>query len=215
MPTPTVEQLTELHAQIKSGRVTREGLQAYLRDPRKVEVLHPLHSKKTVTIDYSRSLGEMTSDGHYGKVDSDLTYEHFPIKGTGKKTVELKVFVSNHDTCSEHAVEHIRCVGFKPAGIEHLLAFNDPFWFEIYCACHCMIALGSVWEGTKPEDPDFPSTEDGPRVPAVVVRGPNPGFHARALGEVDASVPHPTLELVVSWWARGGWGRGTAFLAYK
>lgn len=80
MSKPTIEQLSEMHEQIKAGRITRKNLQAFLRNPNGV-----LGNCGIITIDRSRPFnpveflgeglaiwkGPVNGDGLSGEEDQD------------------------------------------------------------------------------------------------------------------------------------------------
>jgi hypothetical protein len=139
MNTVTIEQVHKLHDEIRSGRITRESLQAFLENPSGAN-----GNLFTVTIDYSRTLDEMIAAGRYDWKSSDITATHFPIDGSG--TVEAKVSlvrIGRYATTRE-VEKHLDGLGLKSARIEHLLAFGKRYP-DKQRECQ-IVALGSAWE---------------------------------------------------------------------
>jgi len=96
-----------------------------------------------VVVDYSRDLAQMIADGAYDYVNSDITADHFPIKGEGKQEREIELFHFNRTISSDDAIKEMAAAGYRPAFIEELLAFGQAQpelqrQFPI-------VALGSVW----------------------------------------------------------------------
>jgi hypothetical protein len=136
----TVEQLGELIAQAKSGRVTRENLQAFLRNPNGSTQanIYP------VAIDYGKSIEKMVLAGRYDWKNDDINFKNFPVKGEGTVVnVNLELVHFNKAVSSEDALSFLEANGMRPATVEELLAFGAAYpeiqrEFPIIC-------LGSSW----------------------------------------------------------------------
>jgi hypothetical protein len=123
----------------------RPALKAFLQNPSGVagkpaSVPVELYS---ITVDYSQSLAEMIAAGHYDWTNSDITAEHFPIKGTGAVEVKTQLVHLNRHAMTREVMAELDRRGLRPATIEELLAFGAKYpdmqrQFEI-------IALGSCW----------------------------------------------------------------------
>ena len=112
-----------------------------------------------VTIDYGMSLADMIEAGHYDWTNSDITAEHFPIKGRGKAEVKLELVHFDRAVSTDEALEELDKQGLRPAKIEELLAFGAAYpeiqhEFPVIC-------LGSVWS----------DRDDGRSVPDLGRRG--------------------------------------------
>ena len=136
----TIDQIGELIAQGKSGRVTRELLQAFLRNPQSV---NGKPSEYCVTIDYGMKLSEMIDAGHYDWKNGDINEKNFPVTGEG--TVEVSPELVHFDRVigTSEVEAELDKMGLRPATIEELLAFGATYpdvqrEFPI-------IALGSSW----------------------------------------------------------------------
>lgn len=111
---PTFDQVCELMAQAKDGRVTRAMLQAFLEDPSRVltsteprteiitiagyefeQVTHPNGMREIklgeFEIDYDEPLGDKLSAAKFDWVHHDITAEHYPFAQKGKKTLALSL----------------------------------------------------------------------------------------------------------------------------
>ena len=117
----TVEQLGELIAQSKAGRVTRENLQAYLCNPVGVDY--------SISVDYGKSIKEMLLAGSYyfddeRTFDDDFStytrYENCP------KTVIMEL-VHLEGITSEAVLNHLKSNKMRPAMIKEFLAFMAMF----------------------------------------------------------------------------------------
>jgi hypothetical protein len=97
-----------------------------------------------VVVDYSQTLADMIAAGKYDWVNSDITQEHFPVKGEGKVESELVLVHLNRTASTEEVLKELDNRGLQPATIAELLAFGAKYpdkqkEFPI-------IALGSVWQ---------------------------------------------------------------------
>lgn len=79
---------------------------------------------ENIIVDYGMSLEDMIKAGRYDWINSDLTVEHFPIKGEGRVEFEAKLFSFDHIISSEDAKALIEEEGWEVAKTEHLLAFG-------------------------------------------------------------------------------------------
>jgi hypothetical protein len=98
-----------------------------------------------VIVDYTQPLAEMIKAGNYNWVNSDITAEHFPMKGEGKQEKEVFLFHFGKDMTSEQVIVEMEKRGYRPAKIEDLSALGVAYpelqkQFPI-------VALGSVWQG--------------------------------------------------------------------
>lgn len=134
----TVEQLSELHEQNKAGRVTRENLQAFLRNPDSVNGLG-----FTVTVDYSKPLPEMIATGRYDWTNSDITSGHFPAKGSGVAELKLELVHLGKAASTDEVLRYLDEQGYRPATLPELLAFGAKFPEEQ--RKYPVVALASVW----------------------------------------------------------------------
>lgn len=78
-----------------------------------------------VFVDCTMSLADMITLGKYDWVNPDITAEHFPTTGTGKKqvTVELLHF-NRHFKNGDEVLAEIDELGYRPAKIEELLVLG-------------------------------------------------------------------------------------------
>ena len=135
----TVEQLGELIAQANSGRITRELLQAFLRNPNAFLQA----SVYSVAVDYGKSVEEMVSSGNYDWKNDDINSRNFPVKGEGMVNVNLELVHLDKSVGSEEVLAYLEANGMRPATVEELLAFGATYpeiqrEFPIIC-------LGSSW----------------------------------------------------------------------
>lgn len=96
-----------------------------------------------VTVDYTKSLKEMIEARQYDCVNDDITGDHFPVKGTGQKEVEITLFHFNCPISSDDAIAEMARAGYRPALIEELLALGAAY--KELQKQFPIIALGSVW----------------------------------------------------------------------
>lgn len=127
----TVVQLGELIAQAKAGRVTRELLQVFLRNPQSVNGQPSKYTVTvyTVTVDYGKTVEEMVSAGRYDRKNDNITTKNFPVNGTGVVTVALELVHLDLDkwASSEVVLAHLEANGMRPATLAELLAFGATY----------------------------------------------------------------------------------------
>lgn len=131
---PTPAQLKEFFAQVKSGRITKDRLQGFLRGD---------GGEFLVTVDYEQSLKEMIKAGNYDWVNSDITADHFPDRGEGKMECSLVLVCFDRSMTSDSVLKELEARSLQPGNIRELLAFAASYpekqrEFPI-------IALGSIW----------------------------------------------------------------------
>lgn len=132
----TTDQIAELLAQDKAGRITRENLQRFLLNP-------DGGTGYIVSVDYGKTVEEMVSAGRYDWKNDNITTKNFPINGTGVVTVALELVHLNKAASSKAVLAHLEANGMRPATVEELLAFGATYpeiqrEFPIIC-------LGSSW----------------------------------------------------------------------
>ncbi|MFH1611493.1 MAG: hypothetical protein ABIA83_02745 [Patescibacteria group bacterium] len=132
----TTDQLAELIAQDKVGRVTRENLQRFLASL-------DGDTGYTVLVDYRKTIEQMVSAGRYDWSDGNINSVNFPVNGTGVATITPELVHLNKKASSEEALAHKEANGLRPATIEELLAFGATYpdvqrEFPV-------VALGSSW----------------------------------------------------------------------
>ena len=96
-----------------------------------------------VCIDYALSFNEMVRAGKYDEVSSNITAEHFPVKGKGNMNVKIELVQFSLDISSEQVLTQLYQTGRRPAVIEELLALG-AFYPEVQRQ-FLIVALGSVW----------------------------------------------------------------------
>ncbi len=98
----------------------------------------------TVTVDFGQTLEEMIAAGRYDWKNDDITTKRFPVKGEGKKEVEITVVHFNRVIESDEAIKEMDALGYRPATIEELLGFGKEH--PDLQRSFPIIALGSVGE---------------------------------------------------------------------
>lgn len=83
------------------------------------------HPSFAVLVDYSRTLAQMIAAGRYDWVNPDITEEHFPVKGEGRKTVKVVLFHFNKVMTSDQVIIELDAQGYLPARIEELLGLGE------------------------------------------------------------------------------------------
>jgi len=134
----SVEQLGELIAQAKAGRVTRENFQQFLANPNGFAVGGFL-----VSIDYGKSIEEMVSSGRYDWANDAINSRNFQIVGSGTAQVVPELVYLNKVVTSEEVLVHMEANGLRPATLAELLAFGATYP-EIQRQ-YPVVCLGSLW----------------------------------------------------------------------
>ncbi|MDO8493233.1 MAG: hypothetical protein Q7S19_01675 [bacterium] len=80
-----------------------------------------------VLIDYTQTLEQMITAGHYDWANSDITAKRFPLKGEGKVARKAYLVHFDHGISSENAIKELDKQGKRPATIEELLAFGAKY----------------------------------------------------------------------------------------
>ncbi|MEK7078409.1 MAG: hypothetical protein AAB911_02465 [Patescibacteria group bacterium] len=110
----------------------------------------PIEQEKNVfpvTVDYTRTLSDMISAGHYDSVNDDITADHFPVSGEGVVEVKLELVHFDRVMESDDVLKELDKDGLRPATLAELLAFGAKYpdiqrQFPI-------IALGAVWQNRR------------------------------------------------------------------
>lgn len=116
----------------------------------------------TLQVDYSRRLNQMIQVGHYDDVDvhRNVLLGQYSITGSGVVSVEARFFRFDGSRTRESMVKWIEDEGWRPACIEHLLAFGEKYPDEQ--RRFSITAIGSTV-----------SFEGGPWSPQLRCRGAN------------------------------------------
>lgn len=96
-----------------------------------------------VTVDYSRSLGQMITAGGYEVVAKEVTPEHYPVLGKGKTDIEVVVFHFNRKISIDGVLSEFSRLGYRAATLPELLAFaakNPGLQREFP-----IVEFGSLW----------------------------------------------------------------------
>ena len=136
----TTKQIGELIAQAEAGRVTKELLQAFLRNP------HSINGKLdeyVVSVNYGMGLAEMIAAGQYDWKNSDINTDNFPVTGEGVVETKLELVHLDKVASTDEVEAYLEENGLRLATIEELLAFGATYpdvqrEFPV-------IALGSSW----------------------------------------------------------------------
>lgn len=149
---PTPAQIKEFFAQIESGRVTKENLQAFLRNQKPPLVLG-------ANVVYDLSVEDLVLLGKYDLADNQITSDHFPSTEKGKKAVEFILVGFDRPEETDDIVYKLKYEGLRPATIKELLALgisHPRLHREMNIA-----ALGSSWcSGGDDMVPCFMGSED-------------------------------------------------------
>ncbi|MBD3311713.1 MAG: hypothetical protein GF349_04475 [Candidatus Magasanikbacteria bacterium] len=123
----TVEQIGELVEQSKgeNPRITRESLQAFLRNPH--SEVNAKSVEYVVSVDYGMSLAEMIAAGQYGWKNSDINADNFPVAGEGIAETKLELVHLNKKASTDEVEAYLEENDLRPATLAELLAFGTMF----------------------------------------------------------------------------------------
>jgi hypothetical protein len=99
-----------------------------------------------VVVNYAQSLEEMIKAGEYDWVNNNITSDHFSIKGTGQKEMEIILFHFNRIISSDAAIAEMAKAGYRPVQVEELLALGAKE--KELQKQFPIVALGSVWRSS-------------------------------------------------------------------
>ena len=111
---------------------------------RKLCGLPPVIPTFQVTVDYGQLLVDMIKAGNYDWKSDDITAEHFPVQGEGKKEKEVTLFHFKREISSETAISEMDKAGYRPATIEELLALG--YSYPELQKQFPIVALGFGWQ---------------------------------------------------------------------
>ncbi len=112
------------------------------------DAVRPTTATFRVTVDYDRTIADMVKAGKYFQPSCgrDINSDHFPVNRHGKAEVEIVIVRFNGNFMSgDEVVRRLDIMGFRPADLSELLAFDLAYPDEQRKAP--IIELGSVWQG--------------------------------------------------------------------
>ncbi len=80
-----------------------------------------------ITVDYNQSFEQMVKAGCYDWVDSDITAEHFPVKGVGLVQLDGQLICFDKSMSSEQILAELDKMGLRSGNVEELLAFGTKY----------------------------------------------------------------------------------------
>lgn len=93
-----------------------------------VETTSLAYKSYPVSVDYGRSLDQMVWAGKYDLMtDTEISVDNFQNQGKDIVEVNLYLITLGHNSSDEGAVRELDKLGYKPAKIEHLLAFGAKY----------------------------------------------------------------------------------------
>lgn len=114
--------------------------QIIVDDGRKKRISFP------VTVDSSQTLHQMTGAYPYTYINSDVTLEHFPMKGQGKRQIEVTLFHFNRLISSDNAIAEMATEGFRPAEPEELINLSAQHPGQDLQKELPIVAINSPWQ---------------------------------------------------------------------
>ncbi len=145
------KELGLVHEAVVTGRkvgADRDFWSILAHDEQKFrEVVELVRGRPSYEVIVNRDLSraESIEAGKYDWVNSDITQEHFPVKGSGKQNVNIVLFHFNRTITSDEVIAEMEKAGYRPADIDELLGLgvvNPDLQKEFP-----IVGLGSVWRG--------------------------------------------------------------------
>jgi hypothetical protein len=119
--------------------------------PADVAVRKPESKSFPLSIDYSKSLAESVTAGHYDFANLNITEENFPTtmgdpeivdNPTGLHVVEADLVHLDCFVGSYGVLREMECLGLRPGTMRELTAFGEHSDIQRQ---YLIVALGSVW----------------------------------------------------------------------
>ena len=146
MSKPTFEQTEEFYGQVKSGRITRENLQAFLRNP------DQFVSRFPTTFDQALGLPKLiqlaVGKKNIANINTNITPERFKLAVTGVRTVALELATFLDNETGEQAAKRLVSEGYTLENTGELAGFLRQYPAEVE-KYYAVLALGedSRWTG--------------------------------------------------------------------
>ncbi len=127
MTKPSLGQIADLHNQIEAGRVTRDNLQFFLRNPEGSALIFGDYPTFSVTVDYDISLEKMAMATAFEDIADVVGLDQFEMRGEGRVDRELTICSICESVTTKVLLAEIDKHGFRPAKVEDLLSFLGQF----------------------------------------------------------------------------------------
>lgn len=105
--------------------------------------LQPSYPSYTVTVDYDKTVEQLTKDGKYDWKNDDITSDHFPSAEKGQVGVTIYLMNFNRNISSEDAIREMEAKDFRPATLKELLALGAAQ--QDLQIKDWIVVLGSIW----------------------------------------------------------------------
>ena len=162
---PTFPQMKHFWKLIDEGKITSANLQAYMENPNSFSI-----AGLPVTYDQSMGIRKLAEKAvgpnNLGNINSDITPERFPLKGTGARKVKARVVPYLDGETSEEIAVRLAGCAFGNTGDLAGFLHDHPEEVEKW-----------GWVLAISEDSRWAHPDDGfVYVPRVVVSGAGRGF---------------------------------------
>ncbi|MDO8407686.1 MAG: hypothetical protein Q7S95_00405 [bacterium] len=77
-----------------------------------------------ITVDGTKTLGQMVDAGHYDSINRSINATNFPIENKGKRDKVMVLVSFNRDVSSENAVDEMKARNLRPAVLDECLAYG-------------------------------------------------------------------------------------------
>lgn len=100
-------------------------------------------SRYSVAVNYEMDLEEAVKNGNYDWINPNITSANFPPKGKSTTDVEVELVHFDNYITTNVAVNNLKKMGYRPAGLRELLALGEkaPDIHKEFP----VVALGSMW----------------------------------------------------------------------
>lgn len=141
----TIEQLHELHEQIRTGRVDGDILQRFIENPlRFANDLGRFGRKYGLVVNYDHDVDRLVHDNRFtGYVNGDVNTVHFPEERRGIREVTVEYYEFEETVTGREAARRIEEDGYVNEDVHALLTFGKEHPIEQLR--RPIAALGSRW----------------------------------------------------------------------
>ena len=159
-----LQRLTENHEELK-GVLKKAFLEG-----------KPFDNRYSITVDYQMEVEEAIKRGNYDWINPYINSENFPPKGKGTVEVEVELVHFDRYITTNVAVNNLRKMGYRPAGLRELLALGEqsPDIHKEFP----VVALGSIWQDAN-GDPNIPCIYRSGKARNLRLVGYGGGWYAR------------------------------------
>ncbi len=128
---PSIDQMTELFEQIKSGRVTGDKFQSFIQNPDSYNAnIGRFGSVYMLKVNYDLKIDELIMANKFDWKTDAIHSSVFPCKRGGVRLVKVELYEFDNAVTGKEALEHIGTEGYKVEDVHVLLTFGKHFPIE-------------------------------------------------------------------------------------